>query len=330
MSNHLSAMTFGLDRYHRRYWVFPECGGIFVEGLESAYPKLLTTADPVCSDGNVCNGDEIKCEFKTNSAENHQVLDKFDVRGALSVNSQKSEVLSTPVRTVSPASNSFHIPGSEVKLSIQPAGTPMSEISHSEVKPLTESASTVPEVSKPESALSTQSTFPSLEVSVSLNSVTVATSLTQISQLQSTPVAGSPHSGTPGSEVKPFDQSFTHELAKFEDTSLEQTATPPMSTLESTPTTQTSSPMEVVMPETVTGNDAPVVSEVTPASSEVHSNNNTTSTEIPTSMPISEGQREILENYRRAMLSSAYECQLDANFQLSIPAIHPIPLGSYV
>jgi len=39
LAHKLSAMTFGQDRYRRRYWVLPKCGGIFVEGLESGEPE---------------------------------------------------------------------------------------------------------------------------------------------------------------------------------------------------------------------------------------------------------------------------------------------------
>uniref|UniRef100_A0A8C2JYD1 Bromodomain adjacent to zinc finger domain 2B n=1 Tax=Cyprinus carpio TaxID=7962 RepID=A0A8C2JYD1_CYPCA len=34
-SHSLRSVMFGQDRYKRRYWVLPQCGGIFVEGLES-------------------------------------------------------------------------------------------------------------------------------------------------------------------------------------------------------------------------------------------------------------------------------------------------------
>ncbi|KAG5678274.1 hypothetical protein PVAND_007963 [Polypedilum vanderplanki] len=37
----LRAKHYGQDRYWRRYWYLPKCGGIFVEGLESAQPDLL-------------------------------------------------------------------------------------------------------------------------------------------------------------------------------------------------------------------------------------------------------------------------------------------------
>jgi len=43
ISHKLSAMSLGQDRYRRRYWILPKCGGIFVEGLESAEPD---SADP--------------------------------------------------------------------------------------------------------------------------------------------------------------------------------------------------------------------------------------------------------------------------------------------
>uniref|UniRef100_A0A8C6JKX1 Bromodomain adjacent to zinc finger domain protein 2B n=1 Tax=Melopsittacus undulatus TaxID=13146 RepID=A0A8C6JKX1_MELUD len=34
-SHCLRSMMFGQDRYKRRYWILPQCGGIFVEGMES-------------------------------------------------------------------------------------------------------------------------------------------------------------------------------------------------------------------------------------------------------------------------------------------------------
>uniref|UniRef100_A0A8C5PTC2 Bromodomain adjacent to zinc finger domain 2B n=1 Tax=Leptobrachium leishanense TaxID=445787 RepID=A0A8C5PTC2_9ANUR len=34
-SHSLRSMMFGQDRYRRRYWILPHCGGIFVEGMES-------------------------------------------------------------------------------------------------------------------------------------------------------------------------------------------------------------------------------------------------------------------------------------------------------
>lgn len=42
-SNHaLRSMSYGQDRYRRRYWVLPQCGGIFIEGMESGEgPKEL-------------------------------------------------------------------------------------------------------------------------------------------------------------------------------------------------------------------------------------------------------------------------------------------------
>ncbi|XP_073726899.1 bromodomain adjacent to zinc finger domain protein 2B isoform X4 [Misgurnus anguillicaudatus] len=34
-SHALRSMSYGQDRYRRRYWVLPQCGGIYIEGLES-------------------------------------------------------------------------------------------------------------------------------------------------------------------------------------------------------------------------------------------------------------------------------------------------------
>ncbi|XP_045062498.1 bromodomain adjacent to zinc finger domain protein 2B-like isoform X3 [Coregonus clupeaformis] len=39
-SHSLRSMMFGQDRYKRRYWVLPQCGGIFVEGMESGEEEL--------------------------------------------------------------------------------------------------------------------------------------------------------------------------------------------------------------------------------------------------------------------------------------------------
>ncbi|KAJ8255355.1 hypothetical protein GJAV_G00203920 [Gymnothorax javanicus] len=35
-SHMLRSMAYGLDRYKRRYWVLPQCGGVFVEGMENS------------------------------------------------------------------------------------------------------------------------------------------------------------------------------------------------------------------------------------------------------------------------------------------------------
>lgn len=39
--NSLRAKHYGQDRYWRRYWYLPKCGGIYVEGLESAESEIL-------------------------------------------------------------------------------------------------------------------------------------------------------------------------------------------------------------------------------------------------------------------------------------------------
>lgn len=41
-SHALRSMCYGQDRYRRRYWVLPQCGGVFIEGVESGEgPKEL-------------------------------------------------------------------------------------------------------------------------------------------------------------------------------------------------------------------------------------------------------------------------------------------------
>ncbi|KAJ8707129.1 hypothetical protein PYW08_011263 [Mythimna loreyi] len=41
-SHALRATCYGQDRYWRRYWSLGKCGGIFVEGMESAQPEIMT------------------------------------------------------------------------------------------------------------------------------------------------------------------------------------------------------------------------------------------------------------------------------------------------
>ncbi|XP_038870258.1 bromodomain adjacent to zinc finger domain protein 2B-like [Salvelinus namaycush] len=44
-SHSLRSMMFGQDRYKRRYWVLPQCGGIFVEGMETGKGVSLPGAE---------------------------------------------------------------------------------------------------------------------------------------------------------------------------------------------------------------------------------------------------------------------------------------------
>jgi len=42
-------MMFGQDRYRRRYWILPQCGGIFVEGMESGEGKTQNDVIAACA-----------------------------------------------------------------------------------------------------------------------------------------------------------------------------------------------------------------------------------------------------------------------------------------
>lgn len=35
-------MMYGQDRYRRRYWVLPHCGGVFIEAMESGEGSYST------------------------------------------------------------------------------------------------------------------------------------------------------------------------------------------------------------------------------------------------------------------------------------------------
>lgn len=61
LSHKLSAMSFGQDRYRRRYWVLPKSGGIFVEGLESGEPESADPNAPEVDKKTEESVDEEKC-----------------------------------------------------------------------------------------------------------------------------------------------------------------------------------------------------------------------------------------------------------------------------
>lgn len=52
----LRAKHYGQDRYWRRYWYLPKCGGIYVEGLESAESELLKVQTKLEDHQKKCNG----------------------------------------------------------------------------------------------------------------------------------------------------------------------------------------------------------------------------------------------------------------------------------
>ncbi len=43
ISHSLRSMMYGQDRYRRRYWVLPHCGGVFIEAMESGEGSYSTT-----------------------------------------------------------------------------------------------------------------------------------------------------------------------------------------------------------------------------------------------------------------------------------------------
>lgn len=47
ISHSLRSMMYGQDRYRRRYWVLPHCGGVFIEAMESGEGNYRTPRDSV-------------------------------------------------------------------------------------------------------------------------------------------------------------------------------------------------------------------------------------------------------------------------------------------
>lgn len=61
ISHSLRSMMYGQDRYRRRYWVLPHCGGVFIEAMESGegtYDASHTELDEfLCWDASICSSD---------------------------------------------------------------------------------------------------------------------------------------------------------------------------------------------------------------------------------------------------------------------------------
>jgi Williams-Beuren syndrome DDT (WSD), D-TOX E motif len=92
--NSLRAKHYGQDRYWRRYFYLPKCGGIYVEGLESAQNDLYkyqNKLEEVLSNGKLEDGEEdkaeAKCEEKPKSPADEQIQIVEDINNKSDMNS---------------------------------------------------------------------------------------------------------------------------------------------------------------------------------------------------------------------------------------------------
>lgn len=82
----LRAKHYGQDRYWRRYWYLPKCGGIYVEGLESAESELLKVQTKLEDHQKKCNGTvssdeddhEKKCTKNKSPVKHEKVEEKSE------------------------------------------------------------------------------------------------------------------------------------------------------------------------------------------------------------------------------------------------------------
>ena len=89
VSHKLRGIEFGQDRYRRRYWALPHCGGIFVEGMESAEVDKRET--PPGSHDNLerCKSD---MEHRTET----MVTNNNGVKTEVDKDKRKMELISVP------------------------------------------------------------------------------------------------------------------------------------------------------------------------------------------------------------------------------------------
>ncbi|XP_038217570.1 bromodomain adjacent to zinc finger domain protein 2B-like [Zerene cesonia] len=93
-SHSLRASCYGQDRYWRRYWWLSSCGGVFVEGMESAQPEILSYHERLARDK--CKpepGDEIEEEKEKIKKEEPEEQVEVDAEAeALELKSIKTEL----------------------------------------------------------------------------------------------------------------------------------------------------------------------------------------------------------------------------------------------
>ena len=113
LAHKLSAMSFGQDRYRRRYWVLPKCGGILVEGLESAEPE---SADP--------NAPEIDRKIEDESVDKDQCF-----KPVTPPNTEENCVKAEPTESSCMSTETNGSAESRVRtdLTVQPRDDPSSE-----------------------------------------------------------------------------------------------------------------------------------------------------------------------------------------------------------
>ena len=109
-------MSFGQDRYRRRYWVLPHAGGIFVEGLESAEPEELTDSqsEQTTDVEMKPNAEKVKTEPEDEQMEEKkevkEEIKKEEMNGSTDVEmkEEKMEVKSEPVETMDTTTSGDH------------------------------------------------------------------------------------------------------------------------------------------------------------------------------------------------------------------------------
>ncbi|KAK6180630.1 hypothetical protein SNE40_008641 [Patella caerulea] len=125
-SNKLRTNHYGEDRYCRNYWVLPFCGGIFVEGLESADPEKY--AENLCKekerkeqeekDGIKAETEKIKEESKSEKEDGKENGCEKLVKDDANMKEEKLEIKSENNQEVEMKSESAELKDSETEKSL--------------------------------------------------------------------------------------------------------------------------------------------------------------------------------------------------------------------
>ena len=98
-SHKLRGINFGQDRYKRQYWALPRCGGILVEGLESAEPEDERVKEEVrLAESNEHVG-TTKATVKETKEDINRVSDT-EFKSELTSQSERLDVAKTPPTSV--------------------------------------------------------------------------------------------------------------------------------------------------------------------------------------------------------------------------------------
>uniref|UniRef100_A0A8C8IX25 Bromodomain adjacent to zinc finger domain 2B n=1 Tax=Oncorhynchus tshawytscha TaxID=74940 RepID=A0A8C8IX25_ONCTS len=177
-SHSLRSMMFGQDRYKRRYWVLPQCGGIFVEGMETGKELVHVEEEEVerslegSTDGDMASPDKHSLNIFLQKPGSFSKLSKLLEVSKMSPDSDNHSQSCSPVKVPTAVSSPIH-PTAQTILPSSPCLQPNDQLlrvlteksghwfSLLPRSPCDESSTTTPPAFSPQSSSTTRPKSPS-------------------------------------------------------------------------------------------------------------------------------------------------------------------------